>query len=46
MTVHTPTTPAFKANARAALANPNLQAALRGSRGGFVDKRAKARRAA
>jgi L-lactate dehydrogenase complex protein LldF len=43
MTVHTPTTPAFKANARAALANPNLQAALRGSRGGFVDKRAKAR---
>jgi L-lactate dehydrogenase complex protein LldF len=43
MTLHTPTTPAFKANARAALANANLQAALRGSRGGFVDKRAKAR---
>jgi hypothetical protein len=43
MTLHTPTTPAFKANARAALANVNLQAALRGSRGGFVDKRAKAR---
>jgi L-lactate dehydrogenase complex protein LldF len=37
------TTPAFKANARAALGNPNLQAALRGSRGNFIDKRAKAR---
>ena len=37
------TTPAFKANARAALANANLQSALRGSRGNFVDKRAKAR---
>ncbi len=43
MTVHAPTTPAFKANARAALADPNLQAALRGSRGNFVLKRSKAR---
>ncbi len=37
------TTPAFKANARAALGNTNLQSALRGSRGNFVNKRAKAR---
>ncbi len=43
MTMHTPTTPAFKANAHAALDNVNLQTALRGSRGNFVAKRAKAR---
>jgi L-lactate dehydrogenase complex protein LldF len=42
---HQPTTPAFAANARDALANANLQAALRGSRGNFVAKRAKARAA-
>jgi L-lactate dehydrogenase complex protein LldF len=39
------TTPAFKANARAALNNTNLQSALRGSRGNFVSKRAVAREA-
>jgi L-lactate dehydrogenase complex protein LldF len=39
------TTPAFKANARAALDNANLQSALRGSRGNFVAKRAMAREA-
>lgn len=39
------TTPAFKANARAALGDANLQAALRGSRGNFVLKRAMARAA-
>ncbi len=43
MTLHIPTTPAFKANAHAALENVNLQTALRGSRGNFVAKRAKAR---
>jgi L-lactate dehydrogenase complex protein LldF len=43
MTMHVPTTPAFKANAHAALENVNLQAALRGSRGNFIAKRAKAR---
>ncbi|HVH02350.1 MAG TPA: lactate utilization protein B [Amaricoccus sp.] len=43
MTLHAPTTPAFKANAHAALGNANLQSALRGSRGNFVLKRAKAR---
>jgi L-lactate dehydrogenase complex protein LldF len=42
---HQPTTPQFKANARAAMANPNLQTALRGSRGNFVLKRARARAA-
>ncbi len=40
---HVATTPEFKANAHAALENVNLQAALRGSRGNFVLKRAKAR---
>src|SRR5690606_30830164 len=39
------TTPAFKANARAALGNANLQEALRGSRGNFVLKRGMARAA-
>ncbi len=43
MSLHEPTTPAFKANARAALDNHNLQTALRGTRGGFVSKRAEAR---
>ena len=42
MSLHEPTTPAFKANARAALDNHNLQTALRGTRGGFVSKRAEA----
>ena len=43
VSLHEPTTPAFKANAHAALGDANLQAALRGSRGNFVLKRAKAR---
>ena len=43
MTLHEPTTPAFKANARAALGDKNLQSALRNARGNFVLKRAKAR---
>jgi len=43
MSVHAPTTPAFKANARAALDDENLQLALRGGRNGFVSKRAAAR---
>ncbi|QDL91568.1 lactate utilization protein [Paroceanicella profunda] len=34
-----PTTPAFKSNAHDALANANLQTALRNARGHFVDKR-------
>ena len=42
---HQPTTPQFKANARAAMANVNLQSALRGTRGNFVGKRAAARAA-
>ncbi|WP_118133400.1 LutB/LldF family L-lactate oxidation iron-sulfur protein [Oceanicella sp. SM1341] len=37
-----PTTPAFKSNSRDALANANLQTALRNARGHFVDKRAAA----
>jgi L-lactate dehydrogenase complex protein LldF len=45
MSLHAPTSAAFKANAHAALGDPNLQAALRGSRGNFVLKRAKAREA-
>jgi L-lactate dehydrogenase complex protein LldF len=45
VSLHEPTTPAFKANAHAALGDANLQAALRGSRGNFVQKRAKAREA-
>ena len=39
MSLHEPTSAAFKANSVAALANVNLQSALRTSRGGFVDKR-------
>ncbi|MGF1500723.1 MAG: lactate utilization protein B [Paracoccaceae bacterium] len=45
MTVHQPTTPRFKENARAALANRNLQSAMSGGAGGFVKKRAAARAA-
>jgi L-lactate dehydrogenase complex protein LldF len=40
---HAPTTPQFKANARAALADRNLQAALRGTGGNFVARRTRAR---
>ncbi|MEL6678043.1 MAG: LUD domain-containing protein, partial [Pseudomonadota bacterium] len=39
---HQPTTPQFKTNVKKALRDDNLQAALRGSRGNFIDKRAKA----
>jgi L-lactate dehydrogenase complex protein LldF len=42
MTIHAPTTPAFKTNTREALEDKNLQAALRGSRGSFIKKRAAA----
>jgi len=42
MSLHNPTTQAFKQNAREALENTNLQAALRGSRTGFTNKRAAA----
>jgi L-lactate dehydrogenase complex protein LldF len=45
MTVHAPTTRAFKANARAALADANIQQAMRTTGTGFVGKRAKAREA-
>jgi len=44
VSLHAPTTAAFKANAHRALGDANLQAALRGSRGNFVLKRAKARK--
>jgi L-lactate dehydrogenase complex protein LldF len=37
-----PTTPRFKDNARAALANPNIQRAMSHAQSGFVDKRARA----
>jgi L-lactate dehydrogenase complex protein LldF len=40
-----PTTPQFTSNARAAMANENLQTALRGTRDNFVGKRAAARAA-
>ncbi|RED18623.1 lactate utilization protein B [Pontivivens insulae] len=43
MSLDNPTTPQFKANARQALANENLQSALRGARNGFVNGRAAAR---
>ena len=39
---HQPTTPQFKTNVKKALRDENLQSALRGSRGNFIDKRAKA----
>ncbi|MDT8343390.1 MAG: lactate utilization protein B [Thermohalobaculum sp.] len=41
--MHEATTPDFKANVRAALANKNIQAALGNAQAGFVAKRAKAR---
>ncbi len=37
-----PTTPNFKQNARDALADPNIQAAMSHAQSGFVDKRARA----
>ena len=43
MSLHAPTTPRFKQNSRDALADPNLQTALRSARNGFVGKRAIAR---
>ncbi|SOH93162.1 L-lactate dehydrogenase complex protein LldF [Monaibacterium marinum] len=43
MSLHESTTPQFKANSRNALADENLQSALRGARNGFVGKRAIAR---
>ncbi|MGF1445696.1 MAG: lactate utilization protein B [Pikeienuella sp.] len=45
MSIHEPTTPQFKDNVRAALANRNLQAAMKGGAGGFVKNRAAARAA-
>jgi len=45
MTVHQPTTPNFTENARRALADRNLQSAMKGGAGGFVTKRAAARAA-
>jgi L-lactate dehydrogenase complex protein LldF len=41
VTLHAPTTAAFKANAKAALANGDLQAALNVARPGFINKRLK-----
>jgi len=43
MSLHAPTTPQFKQNSRDALADENLQSALRSARNGFVGKRAIAR---
>ena len=43
MSAAAPTTPRFKQNAREALADPNLQAAMGGAQSGFVAKRATAR---
>jgi len=45
MSLDAPTTPRFRANAREAMANANLQAALRGGRGNFIARRAAARAA-
>ena len=45
MTMHAPTTPRFKENAREALANANIQAALGNAQTGFVARRAAARAA-
>ena len=42
MTAHEPTSRFFKANAKAALADANIQAAMGHAQGGFVLKRAKA----
>ncbi len=43
MSIHAPTTKQFKANATAALADANIQHAMRSTGAGFVGKRAKAR---
>ncbi|WP_340109848.1 LutB/LldF family L-lactate oxidation iron-sulfur protein [Pikeienuella sp. HZG-20] len=43
MSMHEPTVRNFKANTHAALADPNLQKAMRATGAGFVDKRAVAR---
>ena len=43
MSALNPTTPRFKANAKEALANPNIQAAMATAGGGFAAKRAEAR---
>jgi len=43
MSLHASTTPQFKQNSRDALADENLQSALRSARNGFVGKRAIAR---
>jgi L-lactate dehydrogenase complex protein LldF len=43
MSAFNPTTPLFKQNAREALADPNIQAAMSHAQSGFVEKRAKAR---
>jgi L-lactate dehydrogenase complex protein LldF len=43
VTEHQPTSRFFKANARAALGNENIQRAMRSTQAGFVGKRAKAR---
>ncbi|RMF37614.1 MAG: lactate utilization protein [Alphaproteobacteria bacterium] len=45
MSFAAPTTPSFPQNVHEALQDENLQAALRGSRGGFVLRRARARAA-
>ena len=45
MTAHEPTSRFFKANARAALGDANIQRAMRSTQAGFVGKRTKARAA-
>jgi L-lactate dehydrogenase complex protein LldF len=45
MSIHEPTTPRFRENAREALANRNIQAAMSAAQSGFVAKRARARAA-
>jgi L-lactate dehydrogenase complex protein LldF len=45
MTAHAPTSHRFKENARAALADRNIQAAMAAAGGGFIRKRAEARAA-
>ena len=45
MTMHQATTPEFKANAKRALADANIQAAMSTAQSGFVAKRASAREA-
>lgn len=43
MSAHQPTTKNFKQNVRTALANENLQAAIRNGAGAFITRRATAR---